>query len=245
MLGVEQLNSGYGVYRVLFDVNIQVPKKKITVVVGPNGAGKTTLLSTIAGLATIHSGKVDYVGESIVGLPPYAITKVGISLVPQLGNIFAKLSVVENLGMAGYTLERQEFKDGVDEVLDFFPALKGFVRRKAGTLSGGERRMLAIAMGLIRKPKLMLLDEISMDLAPIMAKKVIEKVVELRDKFGITILLVEQMAKRALEVGDRAYLLVSGTIRFDGKAQELLQHPELAKLYLGVGNTAVGAPKCE
>jgi branched-chain amino acid transport system ATP-binding protein len=245
MLSVEQLNAGYGVFKVLFDVNIQVPKKKITVVVGPNGAGKTTLLSTIAGLASVQSGKIEYVGESIVGLAPHALAKVGISLVPQLANVFAKLSVVENLGMAGYTLGRREFKDGVDEVLEFFPVLKGFVKRKAGTLSGGERRMLAIAMGLIRKPKLMLLDEVSMDLAPIMAKKVIEKVVELRDKFGITILLVEQMAKRALEVGDRAYLLVSGTIRFDGKAGELLEHPELAKLYLGVGNAAPEAPKCE
>lgn len=234
MLKVKNLYAGYGKFKVLFDINIEVPEKEITVVVGPNGAGKTTLLNSIVGLATIHSGDIIYEGKSIAGVSSHKIARTGISLVPQMGNVFAELSVFENLRMAGYTLERDELKDRLGEVLEMFPVLKEFLHRKAGTLSGGERRMLAIAMGLIRNPKLMLLDEVTMDLAPIIAKKVIQKVVDLRDELGITILLVEQMAKRALEIGDSAYLLVSGTIKFSGEAEELLQHPELAKLYLGV-----------
>jgi len=234
MLKVKNLYAGYGKFKVLFDINIEVPKKEITIVVGPNGAGKTTLLNSIVGLATIHSGDIIYEGRSITGVPSHKIARTGISHVPQMGNVFAELSVYENLRMAGYILEKDELKDRIDEVLEMFPVLKEFLHRKAGTLSGGERRMLAIAMGLIRNPKLMLLDEVTMDLAPIIAKKVIQKVVDLRDELGITILLVEQMAKRALEIGDSAYLLVSGTIKFSGKAEELLQHPELAKLYLGV-----------
>ncbi|HDM26971.1 MAG TPA: ATP-binding cassette domain-containing protein, partial [Candidatus Bathyarchaeota archaeon] len=152
----------------------------------------------------------------------------------QLGNVFANLLVEENLLMAGHILEKGELKDKMDEVLGMFPVLEKFLHRKAGTLSGGERRMLAIAMGLMRSPKLMMLDEVSTDLAPIIAKRVLEKVVELRDELGITVLLVEQMAKRALEIGDSAYLLVSGEIRFSGKADELLAHPKLAKMYLGI-----------
>ncbi len=234
MLSVKSLYSGYGKLRVLFDVNVEVPEKQITVVVGPNGAGKTTLLNSIMGIADVFSGDVLFEGKSILGIPTYKLARMGISYVPQMGNVFAELTVLENLRMAGYMLEEDELKDRLEEVTNMFPVLKKFIQRKAGTLSGGERRMLAIGMGLMRKPKVMLLDEMSTDLAPIIAKRVMEKVVELRDELGITILLVEQMAKRALEIGDSAYLLVSGQIRFAGKAEELLHHPELARLYLGI-----------
>ncbi|MFX1263690.1 MAG: ABC transporter ATP-binding protein [Promethearchaeota archaeon] len=234
MLSVKNLNSGYGKFCVLYDVNIEVPEKQISVVVGPNGAGKTTLLNSISGLATVTSGEVIYRGENITGIPPYVTPKIGISMVPQTGNVFAGLSVMENLTMAGYTLDSEEVEEQAKEVLEFFPALNQFIGRKAGTLSGGERRMLAIGMGLVRKPKLMLLDEVSMDLAPILAKRVIAKVEELRDEFGLTILLVEQMAKAALEIGDNAYLLVSGEMRYSGDAKDLLNNPELGELYLGI-----------
>ncbi|MFX1441691.1 MAG: ABC transporter ATP-binding protein [Promethearchaeota archaeon] len=234
MLSVKNLNSGYGKFCVLYDVNIEVPEKQISVVVGPNGAGKTTLLNSISGLATVTSGEVIYRGENITGIPPYVTPKIGISMVPQTGNVFAGLSVMENLTMAGYTLDSEEIEEQAKEVLEFFPALNQFIGRKAGTLSGGERRMLAIGMGLVRKPKLMLLDEVSMDLAPILAKRVIAKVEELRDEFGLTILLVEQMAKAALEIGDNAYLLVSGEMRYSGDAKDLLNNPELGELYLGI-----------
>jgi branched-chain amino acid transport system ATP-binding protein len=234
VLSVKNLNSGYDKFCVLYDVNVEVPEKQISVVVGPNGAGKTTLLNSISGLATITGGEIIYKGENITGIPSYVTPKIGISMVPQSGNVFADLTVMENLTMAGYTLDSEEANEQAVEVLEFFPALKDFVARKAGTLSGGERRMLAIGMGLVRKPKLMLLDEVSMDLAPILAKRVIAKVAELRDEFGLTILLVEQMAKAALEIGDNAYLLTSGEMRFSGDAKDLLKNPELGELYLGI-----------
>ncbi len=234
MLSVRNLYSGYGKLRVLFDVSVEVPGKEITVVVGPNGAGKTTLLNSIMGIADVFAGQILFEGRDIVGTATHKLAKMGISYVPQMGNVFAELTVHENLRMAGYTLSEEELADRVEEVTAMFPVLKEFMHRRAGTLSGGERRMLAIAMGLMRKPKIMLLDEMSTDLAPIIAKRVLNKVVELRDELGITILLVEQMARRALEIGDSAYLLVSGQIRFSGEAEELLHHPELAKLYLGI-----------
>ena len=234
MLSVKNLHSGYGKLKVLHDVNVEAKEKEITVVVGPNGAGKTTLLNSIVGIATIYSGDIIYAGQNITRVPTHKVAKMGISYIPQLGNVFANLLVEENLLMAGHILEKGELKDKMDEVLGMFPVLEKFLHRKAGTLSGGERRMLAIAMGLMRSPKLMMLDEVSTDLAPIIAKRVLEKVVELRDELGITVLLVEQMAKRALEIGDSAYLLVSGEIRFSGKADELLAHPKLAKIYLGI-----------
>ena len=234
MLSIRNLYSGYGKLRVLFDINMEVPEKEITVVVGPNGAGKTTLLNSVMGIADVFSGQILFEGNDIVGTPTHKLARMGLSYVPQMGNVFAELSVLENLRMAGYMLPEDELKDRIGEVTDMFPVLEKFLHRKAGTLSGGERRMLAIAMGLMRKPKIMMLDEISTDLAPIIAKKVISKAQELRDRLKITVLLVEQMAKRALEIGDSAYLLVSGQIRFAGKAYELLHDPELARLYLGV-----------
>lgn len=234
MLAIKNLYSGYGKLKVLFDLNLKAPKGGITVVVGPNGAGKTTLLNSIMGMATVFSGDMTYDESRIVGIPPHRVAQLGISYIPQMGNVFADLSVMENLRMAGYMLKKVELKDKISQVTDMFPIIKNFIHRRAETLSGGERRMLAIAMGLMRKPELMLLDELSTDLAPIIAKKVMDEVARLRDKLGITILLVEQMAKRALEIGDTAYLLVSGEIKFRGKADELLHDPELSKLYLGI-----------
>ena len=234
MLQTVNLYSGYGKLKVLFDINFRAKEREITVIVGPNGAGKTTLLNSICGLATIHSGKVIFEGREITGMPTHKVAKMGVAYLPQLGNVFSDLTVEENLRIAGYLLEEKELKDRIDEVLDLFPKLRAFLKRKAGTLSGGERRMLAIAMALIRKPKILLLDEMTTDLAPILVKRVLEKVVELRDRLGLTIVLVEQHAKRALEIGDWAYLLVSGTMRFEGRPDELLEHPQFAKLYLGI-----------
>lgn len=202
--------------------------------VGPNGAGKTTLLNSIMGLATIHNGSVFFEGKKLNGLPTYKIAKMGIAYLPQMGNVLSELTVEENLKIAGYLIPAHEVKHRMMEILDMFPVLRDFIDRKAGTLSGGERRMLAIGMALMRKPKILLLDEMSTDLAPIMVKKVMEKVVQLRDELGLTIVMVEQAARKALEIGDRAYLLVSGTMRFEGSSQELLHHPELAKIYLGI-----------
>ena len=234
MLTVTNLNSGYGKLQVLYDLNIEVPGKGITVIVGPNGAGKTTLMSSIMGIARVTSGEIIYENIPIQGELTHNLAKKGISYVPQMGNVFAELSVMDNLNMAGFLMPRDEVKQKSEQMTEIFPVLKKFIHRDAGTLSGGERRMLAIAMGLMKNPKLMLLDELSTDLAPIIAEKVMMEVARLRDELGITILMVEQMAKRALEIGDNAYLMVSGEVRYSGKADDLLHEPELCSMYLGI-----------
>lgn len=234
IIQVKNLYAGYGKIKVLYDVNMGIDKGRITVLVGPNGAGKTTLLNSIMGIATIHSGKILFDGSDITAMATHKIAKMGIGYVPQTGNVFSELTVDENLRMASYLLEKGEVEDKIDEIMGLFPVLGKFRFRKAGTLSGGERRMLAIAMALMKKPSILMLDEITTDLAPILVKKVIDRVIHLRDELKISILLVEQAVKKALEVGDKAYLLVSGTIRFEGGGRELLEHPKLSKLYLGI-----------
>lgn len=233
-LEVKDLSSGYGKLKVLFNINFSAMPESIVAVVGPNGAGKTTLLNSIYGFTDIYSGQVLFEGVDITKLSPYKRARLGLAYVPQTGNIFSDLTVYENLVLAGYQLPREDVKDRVDEVLNIFPKLKELIHRKAGTLSGGERRMLAIAIGLMKKPKVLLLDEITTDLAPIIVKSVLNKIVELRDNLKITVVLVEQYAKRALEISDRAYLLVSGRIRFEGKPDDLLENEELVKIYLGL-----------
>lgn len=234
MLRINNLYAGYDKLQILYDLSIDVPGKGITVIVGPNGAGKTTLLCSIMGIARVFSGEIMYEDLPIKGELTHNLARSGISYVPQMGNVFADLSVMENLKMAGYLMPGEEAKIKAENMTDIFPVLKKFLYRKAGTLSGGERRMLAIAMGLMKNPKLMLLDELSTDLAPIIAEKVMMEVSRLRNELGITILMVEQMAKRALEIGDTAYLLVSGEVRFKGKADDLLHEPELCSMYLGI-----------
>ncbi|MEM4512913.1 MAG: ABC transporter ATP-binding protein [Ignisphaera sp.] len=234
VLSIDNLYSGYGKLKVLFDINMSIPQNSITAVVGPNGAGKTTLLNSIYGLADIYEGKVTLNGSDITRLKPYKKARLGIAYVPQMFNIFTELTIYENLLLAGYQLDKREIKDRIDWVLELFPKLQEFLHRKAGTLSGGERRMLAIAMGLMKNPKILLLDEITTDLAPILVKKVLNAVIELRDKLKLAIVLVEQHARRALEVSDKAYLLVSGRIKFEGSPKDLLENTELAKLYLGL-----------
>lgn len=234
MIRTEQLNAGYGKLHVLYDVNFEAPRKEITVIVGPNGSGKSTLLKAIFGLITIYSGKVIYNGVDVTKKPPHEKAKLGLAYVPQVDNVFATLTVEENLKIAGYLLDKKELKDRIDLVLDIFPVLKDFMKRKAGTLSGGERQMLAISMALIRNAKVLMLDEPTGQLAPKIATMIFNKIIELRDRLGLTIILVEQNAKKALEIGDKAYLLVSGKVVFNGKARELLEHKELGKLYLGI-----------
>jgi len=232
-ISIDNLSAGYGKLRVLFDINISIPLNSITAIVGPNGAGKTTLLNSIYGLADIYEGRVLFNGFDVTKLKPYKKARLGIAYVPQMFNIFSELTVYENLVLAGYLLDKKELREKIDSVLDLFPRLREFLHRKAGTLSGGERRMLAIAMGLMKNPKVILLDEVTSDLAPIIVKKVLNTVIDIRDTLKITVVLVEQYVKRALEISDKAYLLVSGKLRFEGNPKDL-ENSELAKLYLGL-----------
>jgi len=234
VLKIENLNAGYKDIQVLFDVSLNVGEEEICVLVGPNGSGKSTLLKTVMGLTQIYSGEIRFNGETITGLPPHKITKLGIAYLPQIDNVFSNLKVRENLWMAGYILEERTLKERVEEVLEDFPILKDYLNRRAGTLSGGERQMLAMAMAMMRRPKIMLFDEPTGNLAPKIAVQVLNKIAELREKYGITIVLAEQNAKKALELGDRAILLVSGRVKFEGKSRDLLSHPELGKIYLGI-----------
>ncbi|MCC6015833.1 MAG: ABC transporter ATP-binding protein [Desulfurococcaceae archaeon] len=227
------LSSGYGKLRVLFDINISIPQNSVTAIVGPNGAGKTTLLNSIYGLADVFEGRILFDGVDITRFKPYKRARLGIAYVPQMFNIFSELTVYENLVIAGYLLDKKELKERIDIILDLFPKLGEFLHRKAGTLSGGERRMLAIAMGLMKNPRVLLLDEITTDLAPIIVKKVLNTVIDIKDKLKVTVVLVEQYVRRALEISDKVYLLVSGRIRFEGNPKDL-ENSELAKIYLGL-----------
>ncbi len=234
MLKAEELNAGYKELHILFDVNADVKEKRITAVVGPNGSGKSTLLKAIFGLATIYSGRVLLNGRDITGIPPHEKTRLGIAYLPQIENVFVNLTVEENLKIAGYILEKGELKDRIDLALDIFPELKEFLKRKAGTLSGGERQFLAIATALVRKSNVLMLDEPTAQLSPKFAEMIFNKILELRDRLGLTILLVEQNVRKALEISDRAYMLIGGRVVFEGKAIDLLEHEKFEKFCMGL-----------
>ena len=219
---------------MLFDINAKAEDKEITVLVGPNGSGKSTLLKTIMGITQVYSGKILFNGDNILGRPPHAVTKLGIAYLPQVDNVFTNLKVRENLVMAGYILKGNEAKERIQEALEDFPVLKGYMDRRAGTLSGGERQMLAMAMATIRRPKIMLFDEPTASLAPKIALEVLNKIIDLRDNHNMTVVLAEQNARRALDHADQAILLVSGRVMYEGDSKELLNHKELGKVYLGI-----------
>jgi len=231
---VDTLNSGYVNSHILFDVDFDAKEKEITVVVGPNGSGKSTLLKSIFGLCTVYSGEINYNGEKITGLAPHEVARKKIAYLPQVNNVFSNLTIKENLIMASYTLNSKLVSQRMPEIFDTFPVLKKFEKSKSNTLSGGERQMLAMGMALIRQPNVMLFDEPTASLSPKLANEVLSKIKQLRDDFGITIILVEQNVKRALNLGDFVYLFANGKGVFKGKPDELLNHPELGKLYLGI-----------
>lgn len=206
--------------------------REITVIVGPNGSGKSTLLKTIFGLTSIYSGEVIFKNINITSKKPHEIAKLGIAYLPQLENVFLNLTVKENILLATYIHEGETMD--IEEAISLFPQLKALFERKALTLSGGERQMLAMTMALLRKPSLMLLDEPTANMAPKIAKLIFEKIIELKENYNIPVILVEQNAKKALEIGDKAYLLVAGRKIFEGPPQELLKKPDLTKVYLGI-----------
>jgi branched-chain amino acid transport system ATP-binding protein len=234
LIKIDTVNAGYGKFHVLYDVSTEVEDKKLTIVVGPNGSGKSTLLKSIFGLTSIYSGDIFLNGEKITSQPPHHIARKGIAYVPQVGNVFPNLSVRENFLMSGYTLKPEQVRKGVEEVIGYYPILKECYNRKAGNMSGGERQMLAMAMALIRSPDVMLFDEPTANLSPKMATQVMEEIMKLRDDLGKTVILVEQNAVKALKCGDKALLLVSGKVNFDGLPTDLLDSPELGALYLGI-----------
>jgi len=228
------LNAGYGPIHVVYDLDFRAPEGEVTVIVGPNGVGKTTLLKAIMGIVTVYSGKILFDGNDITKLRPHQRTKAGIGYMPQVGNIFSRLSVEDNLKMAAYTMKDEAMiRDKLEMVQNLFPVLKGFMHRAAGTLSGGERQMLAESMVLMRAPKVMLVDEPTAGLMPKLVTDVLKKLEEMAETTGLPVVIVEQRARRALEIGDYAYMMRGGRFTFEGSAEELLNHPLLTEMYLG------------
>ena len=233
ILELRGVDAGYGKFHVLFDVDLAVPRGKITVIVGPNGAGKTTLLNTIFGLTTVYKGRVVYQGRDITRVPAHRRAKMGMAYTLQLFNIFAGLTVWENLMLAAYDQPKDLVEKRLQEIFELFPVLRERRNQRAGTLSGGERQMLAISISLLRSPQLLLLDEPTAGLAPRLAKEVFQSIARLKE-MGYTVVLAEQNAKAALEIGDIGVLIVSGRILFKSSAEELLGRKDLAEMYLGL-----------
>ena len=236
MLELKNVNSGYGSHQILYDVSMEMKKEDITVIIGPNGAGKTTLMRTIMGLVNVYSGTIKFNGQNLVNMPTNKIVKMGVSYVPQRDNLFENLTVKENLMLGGYLLSKDEREAYMEEVLSLFPVLarKDYINRKANRLSGGERKMLAIAKGLMKKPKLMLLDEPTEGLMPKLTMEVYDKIREIHEETNVQIVMTEEKATFALELGDYAFLLVSGRVQEYGDARKMLEDPNLREKYFGI-----------
>lgn len=236
MLKVENLCVGYGSLNVIRDLSFEVKHGEIIAVLGSNGAGKTTTLRTVAGLHRATSGRVTFDGEDVTEWTPSQIAGGGLRLVPEGRQLFPDHTVMENLELGAYRRlragESRAVKQDLDELLALFPRVRERLTQKAGLLSGGEQQMVAIGRAFVGRPKLLMLDEPSLGLAPILVRSLFDAFKKLRDG-GLTLLLVEQMAQLALKICDRAYVLGSGTVKVTGSRDELLDHPQVLEAYLG------------
>jgi branched-chain amino acid transport system ATP-binding protein len=236
MLKIEGLNAAYGSIQVLKKISLKVPKGKVVSIIGANGAGKSTLLKSISGLMKISKGSILYKDKDISGMPANRIVGLGISQVPEGRQIFAHLSVLDNIHLGAYLYfkrnNRLEIKERVDRIYEIFPILETRSKQIAGTLSGGEQQMLAIARALMARPELLLLDEPSMGIAPLIVREIFNVIQQL-NKSGTTVLLVEQNARIALKVAHYSYVLERGEIVMEGLAEELLYNPRVKEVYLG------------
>jgi len=236
MLRIEGLNASYGSIQVLKNVSLKVPKGKVVSIIGANGAGKSTLLKSISGLMKISKGSIYYKDEDIAGMPANRIVGLGISQVPEGRQIFAHLSVLDNIHLGAYLYfkrnNRLEIKERVDRIYEIFPILETRSKQIAGTLSGGEQQMLAIARALMARPEMLLLDEPSMGIAPLIVREIFNVIQQLNES-GTTILLVEQNARAALKVAHHSYVLERGEVVMEGLAGELLNNPRVKEVYLG------------
>ena len=233
MLNVEKLFVSYKAIKALQDVSFNVEQGEIVALIGANGAGKTTILNTVSGIVPAISGKITFKGEDITGIPPHEIVKRGISQVPEGRRVFANMSVLENLEMGAYIRnDKKEVAEEIDEVFQRFPRLFERKKQLAKTLSGGEQQMLAMGRALMSRPSLLLLDEPSMGLAPMLVQQIFDIIQEINAS-GTTIMLVEQNANMALSIANRAYVLETGEVVLSGDAKELAANPEVRKAYLG------------
>jgi branched-chain amino acid transport system ATP-binding protein len=235
MLELKSIDAGYGSFQALFGINLEVNAGEAVGVIGPNGAGKTTLMRLISGLIRPSKGSIAMEGIDVVATPAHRIVSLGIAHVPENRRLFPRLSVEDNLKMGAFTPEaRPKFAERLEIVYTLFPRLRERRTQLAGTMSGGEQQMCAIGRALMSDPKLLLLDEPSAGLAPVVVQQVFELVKRIRSSGGLTVLIVEQNVQQVLRVVDRAYLLEAGTIRASGTSAEMMESDTIKQAYLGV-----------
>ena len=232
MLKLENINSGYGAIQALYDVNLEINQGEIVTLIGSNGAGKTTTLMTICGNPRLRTGTISFEGEDISDLHTHMIMRKGIAISPEGRRVFPDLNVLENLKMGAFFLNREEIEAGVEHVFELFPRLKERAGQRSGLMSGGEQQMLAIGRALMSKPKMLLLDEPTLGLSPLIIEQIFEIIKTIRDE-GITVFLVEQNANKALQIADRGYVLETGRIVLHDTGANLLLNDEVGKAYLG------------
>jgi branched-chain amino acid transport system ATP-binding protein len=234
MLVAKNVSSSYGMVQILRDVSFEIKEKEIVSIIGPNGAGKTTLVKTIMGLLHAKEGTLSFKGENIEKMQPYDIVKRGLTMIPEGREIFPKMSVEENLMLGAYTIsDKAKIKENKEKAYQIFPVLKKKEKALAQTLSGGEQQMLVICRSLMCSPQLLILDEPSLGLAPIMVEVVLDTVRRINEE-GVTVLLVEQNIHDSLEVANRGYVLEEGQIILEGNSRELLSNSHIKEVYLGL-----------
>jgi ABC-type branched-subunit amino acid transport system ATPase component len=231
ILEVKNLTSGYGETDILHDLSIKLEEKEVVSIIGPNGAGKSTLLKTIFGILTPRQGVVQLQDEEITGLSPDKIVRKGMSYVPQVDNVFPSLTIQENLEMGAF-VRTDDYRDRLHEMFDLFPLLKDRRNQRVGSLSGGQRQMVAMGRALMLDPKVLLLDEPSASLAPLLVEMIFEKIVDI-NKTGVALVVVEQNARETLKISHRGYVLATGRKVFEDTGKAILENEEVGKLYLG------------
>ncbi len=238
VLSATGLAAGYDGRAIVSGITIKATPGKVVSIVGPNGSGKSTLLKSLVGVVKVLDGVVKVGDTTITNLPPEEVAKIGVGYVPQIDDVFPPLSVKENLEIGGYLLKRSEIRERIDAVLEFFPRLKVMMSRKAGKLSGGERKMLAMGRVLMLSPSILVLDEPTANLAPMVATQLLEEYIRGFANFGSTVLLVEQRAKAALRISDHTYVLGGGRVILEGAPGDLENNPVFVESFLGGGAAA-------
>lgn len=235
MLEVNNIDVSYGNVQVLWDISLQIEKGEMISIIGSNGAGKSTISKTIMGFLKPKKGGISFQGKRIDGMPTYEIIKEGISLVPERRSLFGEMNVRENLLLGAYSLkDKSRILENLEWVYKIFPRLKERQKQQASTMSGGEQQMLAIGRGLMSNPRLLILDEPSLGLAPVMVRKVFDTIKTLNKENGLTIIVSAQNVRQALKMSDRGYVIETGRVAMEGKGAELLDNPKVKEAYLGI-----------